>query len=78
MPRAVLKNGVIRLVEPLPPEWRDGTELQVERSSEGVNVTVEESTDRWMDEVEALAARIPAGDDEKLVAAIAFIRGGGE
>ena len=74
MPRAVLKNGVIYPVEPLPPEWRDGTELQVERSSEGVNGTAGESTDRWMDEVEALAARIPAGEDDKLLAAITQIR----
>ncbi len=29
MPRAVLKNGVIYPLEPLPPEWADGQELEV-------------------------------------------------
>lgn len=30
MPRAVLKNGVICPLEPLPSEWEDGRELRVE------------------------------------------------
>lgn len=28
MAKAVLKNGVIRPLEPLPPEWADGQELE--------------------------------------------------
>jgi hypothetical protein len=30
MPKAVLKNGVILPLEPLPPEWADGRELSVD------------------------------------------------
>jgi hypothetical protein len=74
MPRAVLRNGVICSVEPLPVDWQDGTELQVERSSAGAQSSTASSTDQWMDEVEALAAKIPAGQDDKLVSAIAQLR----
>src|SRR5437016_2245247 len=34
MPKAVLKNGVIYPLEPLPPEWADGRELRVESAEE--------------------------------------------
>ena len=34
MPKAVLKNGVIYLLEPFPPEWADGRELRVESAEE--------------------------------------------
>jgi hypothetical protein len=74
MPRAVLRKGAICLVEPVPPDWRDGTELRVEKSSDNGNGATAPSTDQWMDEVEAQAARIPAGEDDKLADAIAEIR----
>jgi len=32
MPKAILKNGHIHPLEPLPPDWRDGQELDVEPS----------------------------------------------
>jgi hypothetical protein len=80
MPRAVLKNGVILPLEPLPPEWAEGTELVVERqgvaeangvSPQGVSP---HGTDRWMDEVEALAAQVSPESDAELDQAIAQIR----
>jgi hypothetical protein len=74
MLRAVLKKGVIHLVEPLPPEWREGTELRVEKYSAITNGSARQSTDQWMDEVEALAAKTPAGEDDKLVAAVRQVR----
>lgn len=40
MPRAVLKNGLIVPRTPLPPDWKDGTELEVERvDASSVNET---------------------------------------
>jgi hypothetical protein len=74
MPRAVLKKGAIHLVEPLPPEWRDGTELRVEKPSEDANGSTAQTADQWMDEVEALAAKTPRREDGKLVAAIGQLR----
>jgi hypothetical protein len=74
MPRATLKKGVIQLIDPLPPEWGEGTELRVEKSGKRANGNVMQSTDQWMDEVERLAAKIPAGEDDNLVAAVAKLR----
>jgi hypothetical protein len=70
MPRAVLKNGVIYPIEPLPEDWQDGLELRVEKSTGEKG----KSTNQWMNEVEASAAKIPRGEDDKLVAAIADLR----
>jgi len=74
MPRAVLKKSVIHLVEPLPPEWREGTELHVEKTSAGASGSAGQSTDEWMDDVEALAAKTPDGEDDKLQAAVTRLR----
>lgn len=35
MPKAVLDNGEIKLLEPLPREWREGEQLRVEMADEG-------------------------------------------
>jgi hypothetical protein len=75
MPRAILKNGVILPLEPLPPDWEEGTELTVERQNVAdTNGVSPHGTDRWMDEVEALAAQVSAESDEELDQAIAQIR----
>ncbi len=75
MPRAVLRNGVILPVEPLPPEWEEGAELTVERQIMAeANGGSPHATDRWMDEVEALAAQIIPDSDQELERAIANIR----
>lgn len=74
MPRAVLKNGVIYPVEPLPSDWSDGTELSVEKTAPPPNETRKSRTDEWMDRVEALAAGNNPEDDERLMAAVAEIR----
>ncbi len=73
MPRAVLKNGVIYPVEPLPPDWSDGTELSVEKTAPP-SENGKSRTDEWMDQVEASAALIDPADDERLMAAVAAFR----
>ena len=35
MPKAVLQNGEIRPLEPLPSDWREGQQLRVEKAGEG-------------------------------------------
>jgi hypothetical protein len=74
MPRAILKKGRVYLIEPLPPEWSAGMELRVEKSLLKANGRAGRSSDEWMDEVEALAAKIPAGQDDSLAAAIKQVR----
>lgn len=74
MPRAVLKNGLIQPVEPLPLEWSDGTELQVERVETLHELGNGVESARWMSAVEKLAERIDPAEDVKLEQAIAAIR----
>ena len=62
MPRAVLKNGVIYPLEPLPPEWADGKEVSVEDPEKP---TVKpEADDAWFDGLEAAAQQISPRDIE--------------
>jgi hypothetical protein len=52
MPKAVLRNGVICPLEPLPPEWGDGRELVVEDAADDDD----QGFDAWMKELESLIA----------------------
>ena len=54
MPKAVLKNGVILPLEPLPPEWVDGRELRVESA---VDDDESQDLDTWFAELQALVAQ---------------------
>lgn len=68
MPRAVLKNGVIYPVDPLPPEWIDGKELWIEESHEpDANLQGE---DHWLDELDAMVAENDPEDFKKLEEAL--------
>jgi hypothetical protein len=51
MPKAVLKNGVIYPVEPLPPEWADGQELRVEAAADEDE---DQDLEAWYNEFQAL------------------------
>jgi len=59
MPRAVLKNGVICPLEPLPPEWDDGRELRIESVAEEGE---DQDIDAWYRELEALVAQNDPND----------------
>jgi hypothetical protein len=69
MVRAVLKNGVIHPLDPLPPEWTDGRELQVEDAEEPDESP--EALDRWYQELEASVANIDPEDYKRLEAVLA-------
>ena len=65
--RAILRDGMIQPVEPLPPGWADGQELVVE----------EPQADRaaadivqWAQELDAATAQIPAEEHERFLQAI--------
>jgi hypothetical protein len=64
-----LKNGVIHPLDPLPPEWTDGRELQVEDAQEPDDSP--EAIDKWFEQLEALAAQIDPEDYKRLEAALA-------
>ena len=55
MIRAVVRNGVIEPLEPLPAGWDDGRELVVdEPAKESANGT--EEADHWSSDMDALTA----------------------
>jgi hypothetical protein len=66
MPSAVLKNGLIYPVEPLPPEWIEGQELEVQEVQDGTPSGLA----RWYQELEALCAANDPEDDARLQAAL--------
>lgn len=70
MTKAVLKNGVICPVEPLPPDWQEGTELLVERAIASSDHSSRTRTDEWLDAVDAAAATNDPDDDARLQDAI--------
>jgi hypothetical protein len=68
--KAVLKNGLIYPVEPLPQEWKDGQEVWVE----GVIDQGSESVQQWAQELNAQCATADPEDDARLQAALQAIR----
>ena len=65
--RAVLRQGVIQPVEPLPPGWVEGQELVVEgpkpdNSSEALN--------QWARELDTATAEIPAEEHDRFLQAL--------
>ncbi len=67
MIRAILKNGTIQPLDPIPRDWPDGVALHVDAAEPSDDV---ESIDRWYAEVNALAAQIDPRDMARLEAAL--------
>ena len=72
--KAVLKNGVILPREPLPPDWPEGTELNVERSPTQFANGAIDQLDLWFEELNGACAKMDADDDQTLKAAILEVR----
>ncbi len=70
MIKAIVKNGVMVPRDPLPPDWRDGTEVDVEKSPDAGEQNGTHPTDAWMNEVEAIACQGDPADDVRFAAAI--------
>ncbi len=59
MPKAVLKNGMIYPLEPLPPEWTEGQELRVEAVADDDE---DQDIDAWYQELQTLVAQNDPND----------------
>jgi hypothetical protein len=68
MVKAVLKNGTIQPLEPLPANWVEGSELEVE---EARRPDSPEEADRWYQQLEALVAPTNPQDIEIIEATLA-------
>lgn len=68
MVKAVVKNGVFVPRSPLPQDWPEGTEVEVDRPL--VPSEPDEEIDRWLAEMEAIAAQGNPEDDRHLEAAL--------
>ena len=67
MVKATVKHGVFVPSDPLPHDWREGTEVQVEKPpSETGAVNGVHPADAWMDAVERCAADQDPADDLRL------------
>lgn len=71
MTKAILKNGVFEPAGPLPSDWSEGTEVEVEKSLRNPDTT---TTDEWMNDVERSAQESDPDDADLLREAIAEIR----
>ena len=71
MIRAIVKNGTIHPVEPMPADWSDGHELVVEEVPPDKRP---EDIDQWYQELEATAAEIDPEDDQRLQDATTEVR----
>ena len=65
MVNAIVSRGEIRPLEPLPPEWKEGQRLRVERDDDGRDMTVEE-LDHEFAVLEAMCAANDPEDEERL------------
>lgn len=71
MIKAIIQNGFVVPRAPLPADWREGTEVEVEKAFEqGATENGMYPTDAWMNEVEAIAAEGNPADDARLEAGI--------
>jgi hypothetical protein len=67
MVRAILHDGAIRPVSPLPESWPEGQELLIEAA----NAASTKDWAAWSQEIEDLASQIPPEDFERVEAALA-------
>jgi len=61
--KAILLNGRIQPIEPIPPDWAEGQELVIEEPDSAETAA---EIEQWAKELEASTARIPAEEHELL------------
>lgn len=69
--KAIVKDGVFVPQEPLPEDWAEGTELEVEKVP---NDADKEAIEKWYAELEASCSQRDPEDDRILKEAIREIR----
>lgn len=68
--KAVLRNGHIEPLEPLPSEWIEGQELLVEQPAPELQAQVEQ----WARDVESASQLVPAEEHRRFQEALEAIR----
>ena len=68
--KAVLRNGHIEPLEPLPSEWIEGQELLVEQPAPELQAQVEQ----WARDVESASQLVPAEEHQRFQEALEAIR----
>jgi len=66
--RAVIKDGQLRLVDPLPSDWDEGQELTIEAEE---RQPTKEELDAWLEAVQRSAEAIPAEEHDRFQHALA-------
>jgi hypothetical protein len=71
MIRAVISNGIIHPLEPLPADWQDGHEVVIDDLAEH-SPSLAEDIDKWSADMKALTAELnDAKEWEEIEAALA-------
>ena len=65
--KAILRQGVIEPVEPLPPDWAEGQELLIK---EPQTSQPDAQISQWAQEMDAATAQIPAEEHERFLTAL--------
>jgi hypothetical protein len=68
--KAILRNGRIQPLEPLPSDWTDGQELVVEQPD---LAGAEAQIGQWAKDLEDAAARLPAEEHHRFRQALSEI-----
>jgi hypothetical protein len=70
--KAILKNGLIYPKEPVPADWSEGIELEVQRATSSSMRSDE--LDHWFEELEGACALMDPKDDRILKDALMDVR----
>ena len=65
--RAIMRDGMIQPVEPIPPGWVDGQDLVIEEP-QADRAAAEIA--QWAQELDAATAQIPAREHERFLRAL--------
>lgn len=65
--KAILRDGVIQPVDPIPPEWVNGQELVVEEPAQTKSAA---EIAAWERELEESVAQIPAEEHQRFLRAL--------
>ena len=61
--KAIVRDGRIQPLEPLPPDWAEGQELVIEEPDSGETAA---EIEQWAKELEDSTAKIPVEEHERL------------
>ena len=75
MIRAIVTNGMLKPLDPLPEDWLEGEELLIDaQPSREISQDDASRLDRWYQELEASAAQLDPEDDRLLQEAVQGVR----